>query len=467
MERINTSSSALGDLHDSVVMGVVDTDTALHELKRLGKDSDTARRLVKEWTTKALKSSTMSDILEDEGLSQHQPDDDFDAVSLVTGIAVELEHTDDVDAAKEIAKDHLVEDPEYYDGAEWKEDVVKHLDLLPYDQADEELQETIVESANLLKYGSAHAVALASSKYYQYDMDDDGMDEALRRVCASGADISEYNGCNVTGMSGGVMAGMDCYDTVAGILGDDGADALIQTALISGAPEQTDILETDDTLTLDEIATIHDALAADPMVMQIQQNRQLCRGIRCRHILGLTSSIHVGGKLPRLVTVNYEAHGGDMSSILRGGTDVQALFTEGGKSTELTAYPLGDGLYEVESIDDGLGLFRPGLDDEVEEDTTPLITADEISMVLTKIALSNVNSSWIASSVLPASTSVVADKLKVRGVPSKDIVKIVKALEALPAMAPGEDRLAARDAVMKLGYGRQEAMQIVKTAWDD
>jgi len=40
---------------------------------------------------------------------------DFDPLELAKGIEVELEHTSDRALAREIAMDHLVEDPHYYD----------------------------------------------------------------------------------------------------------------------------------------------------------------------------------------------------------------------------------------------------------------------------------------------------------------------------------------------------------------
>lgn len=49
------------------------------------------------------------------GLADRMPDSAFDAKQLKRGIKVELEHTTDRKLAKEIAKDHLVEDPEYYE----------------------------------------------------------------------------------------------------------------------------------------------------------------------------------------------------------------------------------------------------------------------------------------------------------------------------------------------------------------
>lgn len=48
------------------------------------------------------------------GKGDNLSDDDFNKEQLEAGIKVELEHTDDVKLAKEIAKDHLSEDPDYY-----------------------------------------------------------------------------------------------------------------------------------------------------------------------------------------------------------------------------------------------------------------------------------------------------------------------------------------------------------------
>lgn len=49
------------------------------------------------------------------GLADKKRESDFDPEALAKGTAVEMEHTDDPEAAKEIAMDHLVEDPKYYD----------------------------------------------------------------------------------------------------------------------------------------------------------------------------------------------------------------------------------------------------------------------------------------------------------------------------------------------------------------
>jgi len=48
------------------------------------------------------------------GDADGKDDSEFDPKQLKIGIEHEMEHTDDKDKAKEIAKDHLIEDPEYY-----------------------------------------------------------------------------------------------------------------------------------------------------------------------------------------------------------------------------------------------------------------------------------------------------------------------------------------------------------------
>lgn len=49
------------------------------------------------------------------GLGDKRPDGDFDPKKLEQGIKIEMEHTNDRQVAKEIAKDHLSEDPNYYE----------------------------------------------------------------------------------------------------------------------------------------------------------------------------------------------------------------------------------------------------------------------------------------------------------------------------------------------------------------
>lgn len=48
------------------------------------------------------------------GIGDKRPDSDFDEEQLQNGIKIEMEHTKNHKIAKEIAKDHLSEDPNYY-----------------------------------------------------------------------------------------------------------------------------------------------------------------------------------------------------------------------------------------------------------------------------------------------------------------------------------------------------------------
>ena len=52
------------------------------------------------------------------GLADKKKPEDYDQAELQKGIKVELEHVDDEKLAKEIAMDHLAEDPKYYTNLE-------------------------------------------------------------------------------------------------------------------------------------------------------------------------------------------------------------------------------------------------------------------------------------------------------------------------------------------------------------
>lgn len=56
----------------------------------------------------------LTNLLKNVGKHKNVPDNQFDAQQLKRGIEVEMEHTNDPAIAKEIAKDHLVELPDYY-----------------------------------------------------------------------------------------------------------------------------------------------------------------------------------------------------------------------------------------------------------------------------------------------------------------------------------------------------------------
>lgn len=59
------------------------------------------------------KSGVVS-ALEKQGKAKNRPDSDFCPIETEIGTEVELEHVKDKEAAKEIAKDHLAENPHYY-----------------------------------------------------------------------------------------------------------------------------------------------------------------------------------------------------------------------------------------------------------------------------------------------------------------------------------------------------------------
>jgi hypothetical protein len=49
------------------------------------------------------------------GLGDQKTDQDFDKRQLDQGVKVEMEHTSDPELAREIVRDHLTEDPQYYE----------------------------------------------------------------------------------------------------------------------------------------------------------------------------------------------------------------------------------------------------------------------------------------------------------------------------------------------------------------
>jgi Mn-dependent DtxR family transcriptional regulator len=70
------------------------------------------------------------------GRADKAKESDFDPKELQEGIAHEMEHTDDPKVAKEIAMDHLAEDPEYYE----------HLEEMEEEEEEEEEQEKSMTS---------------------------------------------------------------------------------------------------------------------------------------------------------------------------------------------------------------------------------------------------------------------------------------------------------------------------------
>ena len=63
------------------------------------------------------------------GLAEGKKPSDFDPKALAKGTKVEMEHTDDKEVAREIAMDHLTEDPKYYDKLETIEKHARKFEL--------------------------------------------------------------------------------------------------------------------------------------------------------------------------------------------------------------------------------------------------------------------------------------------------------------------------------------------------
>lgn len=83
---------------------------------------------------KSEQEKDLEDALKDQGESQNQPDDKYDLGQLTNGTFVETEHTDDLKAAKEIAKDHLEEDPQYYSKGDFPEEAEEAKDKIVSDE---------------------------------------------------------------------------------------------------------------------------------------------------------------------------------------------------------------------------------------------------------------------------------------------------------------------------------------------
>lgn len=82
------------------------SDDAIHNLaKRIGINHDELEERI---------YLLLSDLLKDIGKNNHIPDKEFNQNELMMGIQIELEHTDNKLIAKMIAKDHLMELPDYY-----------------------------------------------------------------------------------------------------------------------------------------------------------------------------------------------------------------------------------------------------------------------------------------------------------------------------------------------------------------
>jgi hypothetical protein len=109
------------------------------------------------------------------GLADKRDPTDFDASDLADGIEVELEHTTDKDLAREIAMDHLAEDPDYYrklarveKGLDGEVELPEWVGAVLWELADNETSE--LEKAKGHKYLARIPTGKAKPKWrYIYD----------------------------------------------------------------------------------------------------------------------------------------------------------------------------------------------------------------------------------------------------------------------------------------------------------
>lgn len=86
------------------------SDDQIHALaKKMGIDPHKFEEHVYMMLSDKLKEDKLPG-----GLADKMKPSDFDSDELKKGVEHELEHTDDKTLAKEIAMDHLAEDPKYY-----------------------------------------------------------------------------------------------------------------------------------------------------------------------------------------------------------------------------------------------------------------------------------------------------------------------------------------------------------------
>ena len=90
--------------------------------------------------------------LKKEGASKNQLDKDFNEGQLAAGTAVETEHTDNLEAAKEIAKDHLAEDDKYYSKGIFPEEAAEKINEMSGNKKKvtaDELRNTILSDRRM------------------------------------------------------------------------------------------------------------------------------------------------------------------------------------------------------------------------------------------------------------------------------------------------------------------------------
>jgi len=122
-------------------------------------------------------------------LAQGKTDSEFDPIDLQEGLEVEMEHTTEPEIAKEIAKDHLVEDPDYYIKLkQMEEGSVKHgrviQERVDYLAGVKEAIQSVYDSVRdwIMRESNAHNLIVSGKTiidggYYNYEYGDKEREE--------------------------------------------------------------------------------------------------------------------------------------------------------------------------------------------------------------------------------------------------------------------------------------------------
>lgn len=97
------------DVKDAIVKAAADGKLVPSEVSKIAEKFEIAIGIVESYIYEIMCS-----LLKNVGKHRDVPDSKFDSKQLKKGIEVEQEHTNDKFLAKIIAKDHLMEIPDYY-----------------------------------------------------------------------------------------------------------------------------------------------------------------------------------------------------------------------------------------------------------------------------------------------------------------------------------------------------------------
>jgi len=122
------------------------------------------------------------------GLGDKKPDSAFSQEQLSAGIKVEMEHTDNPKIAKEIAKDHLTENADYYKKLEKIENKLsmeqqENADTLGIDAEEfKELEKEIGEISSVDERDGRYVIESENGEFEATDSEDDAEQLALDQL---------------------------------------------------------------------------------------------------------------------------------------------------------------------------------------------------------------------------------------------------------------------------------------------